>query len=216
MYNNKVLHASRIGSLCDSALFYSVNGAEEITSEKSQRIFEVGRVLEPVIVNWLRNEGWNVKRNLFINSNEGMSLSISVNGGSIEAHPDCIISREDSSLILADIKTMNDRSFRSLRRDGTIKSHPQYADQLTIYAQALRERGYEINTLAIVALNKNDCQGYIDFFQFEQERYEALKERAERILACEEAPNKEVDFRTGAVPTADMPICASCTRKIQQ
>ena len=60
----KVLHASRIGSLCDRAVFYSVKGAEEITSEKSQRIFEVGRVLEPVIVNCLRNEGWNVQRNL--------------------------------------------------------------------------------------------------------------------------------------------------------
>ncbi len=124
-----------------------------------------------------------------------MSLSINLNGVSIEAHPDCVISREDSGLVLADIKTMNDRSFRSLRRDGTIKSHPQYADQLTIYAQALRECGYEINTLAIVALNKNDCQGYIDFFQFEQERYEALKERAERILSCEEAPEHGSRFQ---------------------
>ena len=195
MYNYKVLRASRIGSLCDRALFYSVNGAEEITSEKSQRIFEVDRVLEPVIISWLRSDGWNVRRNLFLNSNKGMSLSLSVNGGTIEAHPDCVISREDSGLILADIKTMNDRSFRSLKREGTTKSHPQYADQLTIYAQALRECGHQINKLAIVALNKNDCQGYIDFFQFEQERYEALKERAERIFACDDAPEQGDRFQ---------------------
>ena len=195
MDNSKVLRASRIGSLCDRAIFYSVSGAEEITSEKSQRIFEVGRVLEPLIVLWLRNDGWNVRRNLFINSNEGMSLNISVNGGTIEAHPDCVISREDSGLILADIKTMNDRSFRSLKREGTAKSHPQYADQLTIYAQALRQQGFEINTLAIVALNKNDCQGYIDFFLFDPERYEALKERAERIFAYEEAPEQGDRFQ---------------------
>ena len=145
MDNDKVLRASRIGTLCDRALFYSVAGAEEITMEKSQRIFEVGKVLEPVIVSWLRNDGWNVKRNMFDSSNEGMSLSLEVAGGTITAHPDCIISREDSPLILedsplilADSKTMNDRSFRSLKRDGTVKSHPQYADQLTIYAQALR------------------------------------------------------------------------------
>ena len=37
MDNYKVLRASKIGSLCDRALFYSVNGAEEITSEKSLR-----------------------------------------------------------------------------------------------------------------------------------------------------------------------------------
>ena len=195
MDNNKVLRASRIGSLCDRAIFYSVSGAEEITSEKSQRIFEVGRVLEPLIVLWLRNDGWNVRRNLFINSNEGMSLNISVNGGTIEAHPDCVISREDSDLILADIKTMNDRSFRSLKLEGTAKSHPQYADQLTIYAHALGERGYEINSLAIVALNKNNCEGYIDFFPFEPERYEALRERAERIFACVEAPEQGSRFQ---------------------
>lgn len=165
MDNYKVLRASRIGSLCNRALFYSINGEEEITSEKSQRIFEVGRYLEPLIVSWLRSDGWNVRRNLFLNSNEGMSLSISLNGGSIEAHPDCVISREDNELILADIKTMNDRSFRSLKREGTANSHPQYADQLTIYAQALRIAGYEINTLAIVALNKNNCEGFIDFLR---------------------------------------------------
>ena len=195
MDNYKVLRASRIGSLCNRALFYSVNGEEEITSEKSQRIFEVGRYLEPLIVSWLRSDGWNVRRNLFRNSNEGMSLSISLNGGSIEAHPDCVISREDNELILADIKTMNDRSFRSLKREGTANSHPQYADQLTIYAQALRIAGYEINTLAIVALNKNNCEEYIDFFQFEPERYEALKERAERIFACNEAPEQGDRFQ---------------------
>ena len=196
MESNKVLRASRIGSLCDRALFYSVNGAEEITSEKSQRIFEVGRVLEPIIVNWLRNDGFNVRRNLFVHSNEGMSLTIKVNGGIIEAHPDCVISHEDSALILADIKTMNDRSFRSLKREGTCKSHPQYADQLTIYSQALRERGHSIEQLAIVALNKNNCEGYIDFFTFEPERYEALKERAERIFALDEAPEQGDRFQS--------------------
>ena len=196
MDNHKVLRASRLGTLCDRALFYSVAGAEEITSEKSQRIFEVGKVLEPVIVSWLRNDGWNVKRNMFDSTNEGMSLTLEVNGGTITAHPDCIISRDDSPLILADIKTMNDRSFRSLKRDGTVKSHPQYADQLTIYAQALRECGHNIEQLAIVALNKNNCEGYIDYFTFEPERYEALKERAERIFTLDEAPEQGDRFQS--------------------
>ena len=124
-----------------------------------------------------------------------MSLSLEVNGGTITAHPDCIISREDSDLILSDIKTMNDRSFRSLKRDGTIKSHPQYADQLTIYAQALMECGHSIEQLAIVALNKNNCEGYIDYFTFEPERYEALKERAERIFALDEVPEQGDRFQ---------------------
>lgn len=195
MDNHKVLRASRIGTLCDRAIFYSVADVEEVVSEKSQRIFEVGKVLEPVIVSWLHTDGWNVRRNMFDSSNEGMSLSLEVAGGTITAHPDCIISRDDSGLILADIKTMNDRSFRSLKRDGTIKSHPQYADQLSIYAQALKECRHSIEQLAIVALNKNNCEGYIDYFPFEPERYEALKERAERIFALDEAPEQGDRFQ---------------------
>ena len=196
MNHIKVLHASRIGHPCDRSIWYHINNAEEFTSLKSSRILEVGRILEPVIIRWLESDGWNVKRNLFSDSNEGMNLSISVLGGSISAHPDCIISHEDTELIIADIKTMNDRSFRSLKRDGTVKSHPQYADQLTIYAHALRSQGYEMNQLAVVALNKNNCEGHIDFFQFEQERFEALKERAERIFACEEAPEQGSRFQS--------------------
>ena len=195
MDNHKVLRASKIGSLCNRAIFYSTIGAEEIISEQSTRILQVGQVLEPIIINWLRNDSWNVRRNLSDYTNEGMSLSLEINGGIITAHPDCIISHDDSTLILADIKTMNDRSFRSLKRDGTIKSHPQYADQLTIYAQALRECGHSIEQLAIVAINKNNCEGYIDYLTFEPERYEALKERAEMIFACDEAPEQGNRFQ---------------------
>ncbi|MBQ3757839.1 MAG: PD-(D/E)XK nuclease family protein [Synergistaceae bacterium] len=132
---------------------------------------------------------------MFDSSNDGMSLSLELSGGIITAHPDCIISRDDSGLILADIKTMNDRSFRSLKHDGTVKSHPHYADQLTIYAQALRECGHSIEQLAIVALNKNNCEGYIDYFPFEPERYKTLKERAEKIFAIDEAPEQGNRFQ---------------------
>lgn len=45
------------------------------------------------------------------------------------------------------------------------------------------ECGHKIEQLAIIALNKNNCEGYIDLFTFEQERYEALQKRAERIFA---------------------------------
>ena len=53
---------------------------------------------------------------------------------------------------------MNYRSFRSLKCEGTAKPHQQYADQLTIYAHALRQQGFKINQLAIVALNKQQEQ----------------------------------------------------------
>ena len=213
MNNDKVLRASRIGHLCDRNLWYVVNGAEEITNEKSKRIFELGKILEPVIINWLRNDGWKVRRNPIDESNEGISLSISVSGGTISAHPDCLISNEDSGVILAEIKTMNDRAFRSLKRDGTVKAFPNYADQLTIYAQAMRNSNFQVDKLAIVALNKNDCEGHIDFFDFDSERFEALKERAEMIFATEDAPDKGKRFQDWCCSYCGFnPICELCKK----
>lgn len=70
MYNYKLLRASRIGHPCDRNLFYFVSGAEEIINAKSSRIiFDIGKTLEPVIISWLRSDGWNVKRNPIDGSN---------------------------------------------------------------------------------------------------------------------------------------------------
>ena len=213
MNNSKVLRASKIGHPCERNLWYSVNGAEEATNEKSKRIFELGKLLEPVIINWLRNDGWKVRRNPIDDSNEGISLSIEVNGGTISAHPDCLISNEDSGVILADIKTMNDRAFRSLKREGTVKAFSNYADQLTIYAQAMRNSGFKVDKLAIVALNKNDCDGHIDFFDFDSERFEALKRRAEKIFATDEAPDKGERFQDWCCGYCGFnPICELCKK----
>jgi len=213
MNNDKVLRASRIGHPCNRNLWYSVNGATEETNEKSKRILELGKILEPVIINWLRNDGWKVRRNPIDESNDGISLSISVNGGSISAHPDCLISKDNSGLILADIKTMNDRAFRSLKREGTVKAFPNYADQLTIYAQAMKNSGFEVDKLAIVALNKNDCDGHINFFDFEPERFEALKQRAEIIFASDDAPDKGERFQDWCCSYCGFnPICEVCKK----
>ena len=213
MNNDKVLRASKIGHPCDRNLWYSVNGAEETTNEKSKRIFELGKILEPVIINWLRNDGWKVRRNPIDDSNEGISLSIAVNGGSISAHPDCLISNEDSGVILADIKTMNDRAFRSLKREGTLKAFPNYYDQLTIYAQAMKNSGFKVDKLAIVALNKNDCEGHIDFFDFDGERFDALKERAEKIFDADDAPDKGERFQEWCCSYCGFnPICELCKK----
>ena len=206
-----VLRASKIGHPCNRNLWYSIHEANEVISEQSRRILQLGTVLEPVIINWLRNDGWNVKRNPIDSSNEGISLSIEVEGGSISAHPDCIIS--DNELIVADIKTMNDRAFRSLKREGTIKAFPNYADQLTIYAKALSNIGISVNKLAIVALNKNNCEGYIDFFNFEPVRFEVLKNRAEFIFSCNEAPEQGDRFEEWCCDYCGFNHCCELAKK---
>ena len=85
---------------------------------------------------------------------------------------------------------MNDRAFRTLKRDGTKKSHPQYFAQVHLYAEALRRIQFSVSKLGIVAMNKNTSELFIDTFDFEQDTLNTLLARAERIFSFSDAPEQ--------------------------
>ncbi|MBR0075200.1 MAG: hypothetical protein IJP96_05560, partial [Synergistaceae bacterium] len=111
-------------------MYYSANSFEvEGESDKQgQRILEVGKCLEPLIVEWLREDGWTVYYNEG-SQDAPLKFEIPVSGGLLVGHPDCFISRPGLANVLADIKTMNDRSFTTWKREGSLKSKSQYVDQ---------------------------------------------------------------------------------------
>lgn len=130
---NKVLSASKCGFPCERYLFYSVNGHEGSTSSHSQRIFDVGTALEPIVVEWLRSDGWEVEYNQG-SQNAPIEVEIELEGGILTGHPDCIISKPDGPHhVLVDIKTMNERSFAFWKRQGSLKSKPQYLNSKESY-----------------------------------------------------------------------------------
>ena len=184
---DKVLRASKAGFPCMRNLWYSVNGYKENVSEKSQRIFDVGTALEPVIVEWLRQDGWNVEYNPG-SQNAEIEITVPVIGGILAGHPDCIISKGDIQNVLVDIKTMNDRAFTYWKRSGTLKTKPQYVTQLHIYAMGLKNAGRDIKRLGIVGVNKNNSEMHIDFFDFDEGIAIDIQNRAELILNAKEIP----------------------------
>lgn len=190
MKDYKVLRASQAGFPCDRNLWYSVNlppSDDGVLDEKTQRIFDVGTYLEPMVVEWLRQDGWTVEYNAG-SQNAELEVFVSLNGGKIAGHPDCFISRGDVQNVLADIKTMNDRAFTFWKREGTLKSKPQYVDQLHIYAQGCMNAGRKVERLALIGLNKNNSDLYIDFFDYDPERMAEIERRSEAILKAEQAP----------------------------
>ena len=185
----KILSASKAGFPCMRNVWYTVNGygVEEKSDKRSQRIFDVGTALEPVAVDWLRQDGWTVEYNPGSQEAE-LKVTIPVKYGMLTGHPDCIISRGEIQNALVDIKTMNERSFTQWKREGTLKSKPQYATQLHIYAMGLKAVGREISRLGIVGVNKNNSEMHIDFFDFDQFRAEGIKEYAEMIFRSQKEP----------------------------
>ena len=184
----KVLRASQAGFPCERNLWYSVNipkTDEGQTSMRTQRIFDVGTCLEPLIVDWLRQDGWEVEYNA------PLEVSIPLSNGRISGHPDCFISRGSVKNCLVDIKTMNDRAFTNWKRVGTLKSKPQYVDQLHIYAEGCRAIGRTIERLGIVGVNKNNSEMHIDMFDFDPLRMEEILSRSERVVSSEKAPTHE-------------------------
>ena len=184
----KVLRASKAGFPCDRNLWYSVNGADEAITDRTRRIFAVGTALEAVVVDFLKEDGWEVQYNPGSQDAE-LELTIPVRGGYLAGHPDCVISRPGGERILVDIKTMNERSFLHGKREGTEKEKPQYMDQVHIYGCAAMDAGMSIDRLGIVALNKNDSDIGMDIFDLDLERMGRIIERAERIFSSSDPPD---------------------------
>ena len=188
MKNEKVLRASKAGYPCSRNLWYSVNGYEGTTDLRTQRIFDVGTYLEPLVVRWLEEDGWKVYYNQG-SQDADLELKYPVNGGNLAGHPDCFISREGTGNLLIDIKTMNERAFQWWKRDGSIKSKPQYVDQLHIYAAAAMKAGFEVDKLGIVGLNKNNSDLWLDTFDYDEERFNGIITRAENIFILDSPPS---------------------------
>ena len=184
---NKILSASKAGFPCARNLWYTVNNHEAETKERAQRIFDVGTALEPVIVDWLRKDGWTVEYNPG-SQNAEIKVTIPVNGGTIAGHPDCIISKGEIQNALVDIKTMNDRAFTQWKHEGTLKSKPQYVTQLHIYAMGLERQGRKIERLGIVGVNKNNSEMHIDFFDYDPFKANDIQKYAEMIFSLDSTP----------------------------
>lgn len=200
---DKVLRASKAGFPCMRSLWYSVNsqgyGYEPNISTKTQRIFDVGTYLEPLIVEWLRADGWSVQYNPGSQTAE-IEVTVKVKGGMLAGHPDCIISKGNIQNALVDIKTMNDRAFTHWKREGSLKAKPQYVTQLHIYAMGLIANGADITTLGIVGMNKNNSDMHIDFFPFDEDTAMGIIDRAEYIIKTEKPPEHGCPSEAWACP----------------
>ncbi len=209
----KVLHASKIGFPCARNLWYSCNDYEGRTSSRSQRIFDVGNYLEPLVVKWLREDGWEVEYNPG-SQNAAFEVIVPVEGGEIRGHPDAFISKGDVRNILIDIKTMNDRAFKLWKSEGTLRKYPQYADQLRVYAAGAVNAGHEVNGLGIVGINKNTSELWIDFFDRSEDLETLLKTRAQSVFMMNNPPKANSPAQEWACGYCEFShLCELCKKR---
>lgn len=175
------LRASGIGRDCDTELFLSAAGKESQFEKKSLRIFEIGRVMEPVIVKWMKEDGWIVKHN----DNDEYGMIMSVGPGIITGHYDIIAKHPEitkNEWALLDIKTMNTRRYNAWNKKGVINSDPAYYAQLLFYGYAWGHR-----KLGLVGMEKPSGDYEVELFDFNRKHFEELKSRAADILDADTA-----------------------------
>jgi hypothetical protein len=127
----KSLSASVLGSNCLRKLWYIANGVKgSEVDEATMRVFDIGRALEPVAIEWERRRG----REVFYNAkdhNDEPDFVLRVGKGIIVGRFDAIFDKE----ILIDVKTCSSGKFGRLL-EGEVPS--QWLVQVNVYFFGLK------------------------------------------------------------------------------
>lgn len=188
------LGASRLGVACERSLQYEyaqapVDLGRELPG-RTIRIFEVGHVLEDLIIHWLKLAGFD----LYTRRQNGEQFGFAVARGRVRGHLDGILADGPSVLglqypALWECKTMNDKNWRDCVKRGVALSKPVYAAQIAIY-QAYMEPsvpGLSANAALFTAINKDTQELYFEKVPFDAALAQRMSDRAMRILQATDA-----------------------------
>lgn len=188
------LGASRLGVNCERALQYEFTHAPVDPgrgfSGRILRVFEVGHVLEDLVVRWLRLSGFE----LYNQKANGGQFGFSVLDGRLKGHVDGIITAAPPELglnfpMLFECKTMADKHWKACVKSGVSVAKPIYAAQISIY-QAYMEgtvEGISVNPALLIAINKDTQDIYAELVPFDAALAQRMSDRGVKVIAATEA-----------------------------
>jgi len=174
------LGASQIGHSCERYLWYSFRWCfSEELSERQLRLFSRGHREEPVIIEMLNRVGITV-----YGEQDGITFAHGHGAGHRDG--ECIGVVESPKVPhLLECKTMNDKNFKDVCKQGVKVSKPVYYAQCQIYM-----KGYKLTRTLFVAVNKNDDSVYIERIKYDKGYAEMLMDKAEKVILSELPPSK--------------------------
>ena len=185
------LGASGLGAACDRALQYEywqtpVDTGKEHSGQTCRR-FAAGHVFEQLAIQWLTDAGFTLQTQ----QDNGEQYGFTSLDGRLQGHIDGIITAapEDIDLsypLLWEHKALNNKSWRSLAKQGVALAHPVYATQIALY------QAYMANTIPcehpalLMATNKETAELYFESVPCNGELAQRSSDRAVKIIqACE-------------------------------
>lgn len=181
-----VLSASQLGVKCLRKLWLISRGIESEVPEETKRIFEIGKALEPLVVEWLRREGKQVYYNEK-DHRDKPDFRIPVGRGEVQGRFDAVILDEG---LLVDIKTCGDRLFAELM-DGKVPE--QYVVQLNVYFFGVKGWGdvvdekirNVIRRMGVIGVHKSSGKMVLVELSPSAEVFGEAIEKAKRIFDAE-------------------------------
>jgi hypothetical protein len=166
--------ASNIGNPCKAALQYSLRGyPQKEPPAPVLRIFEIGHLIEDLVVKDLQQAGVNV---LPVNTDTGQQWEYTAFSGHLRGHADGLILTKEGYEIL-EIKSMKDRKWQKFKTQGIRISHPIYFDQMQILMGLAK-----LKTAWMVSYNKDNSLYHAERVSFDQYRYTELLIKALSVV----------------------------------
>lgn len=173
--------ASSIGSECSRQIWYECKGFEgEPIETKYRRVFDMGRWLETLVVQWLKESGLKIET-----GNEGNEFLevVAEKMPYFKGHMDGVILSNSGEKYILEIKSAKDSSYKTFLNKGIELWFPKYYYQLQSY---MGMSG--IHSSSIIVLNKDTSDISDNVVLFDKRKYDDLKIKAQTIYHSEIEP----------------------------
>lgn len=181
--NRPHLGASLIGRQCERFLWLTFRWADiQNFSGRMLRLFETGQLEERRLVANLRAIGVEVHDT----DPSGQQWRVSAVGGHFGGSMDAAalnVPEAPKTWHVAEFKTANQKSFDDMTKQGVQKSKPEHFAQMQAYM------GLTGMTRALyVMVNKNTDDLHVERIEFDEDEFQRIMDRAERIVKAAEPP----------------------------
>lgn len=179
-HNRSYLGMSEIGSPCTRYLWYSFRWAFKAEfPARMIRLFSRGHDEEPKVIRELEKVGIVV---------HSMQQEFIDGWGHIRGHCDGMcdnVIEAPQTRHLLEIKTMNDKYFKAICKQGLKASNQKYYGQCQVGM-----RGYELTRTLFISVNKNDDSYYIERIKHDEDYSDNLITMGKGIILSEVPPTK--------------------------
>jgi hypothetical protein len=173
--------ASGLGEPCDAALWFSYKYPTEILDPRIHRIFDLGNLLEVVMVQSLRKAGYKV------HTHDDKGEQFGFVDGVIAGHIDGVIELADGPALI-EFKSYKNSRFNTMVKDGVKISDPKYFTQVQVYMGE-----FELKKSIFMAYNKDTSELHIEQIEYDIFEHRTAMSRGHTIAIMDERPERKYD-----------------------